>query len=115
MDNDIVAPLAWMPETDEGYNQLKGRPVVSSDGQEVGTVRAIFHPPTHDRPGEKTHYFLLDNGMLTVPDGGDELYMSETAIQDVVPDRVVVRGTRDELEQQGWRGRPALIDDYRRS
>lgn len=115
MDNEIVAPLAWQPETDQGYDQLKGRPVMSSDGQEIGTVRAIFHPPDRDQPGEKTHYVLLGDTTLTGPDGGLELYMSETAIQSVDPNQIVVRWTRDELEQQGWRGRPALISDYRRS
>ncbi len=115
MDNDIVTPMAWLPESDEGYDQLKGRLVTSSDGQEIGNVDAVFHPPGPHEPGEKSHYFLLGSTRLTGPDGGDELYMPETAIRDVTADQVVVRWTRDDLEHQGWRGRPALIEDYRRA
>jgi hypothetical protein len=115
MENDLVMPPAWLPTSDDGYNQLKGRAVESSDGEAIGEVKAIFHPPEPHRPGEKTHYLLLDHAQLTGPDGGEDLYMSETAIERVEPDRIVVRWTRDELEHQGWRGRPDLISDFRES
>jgi len=115
MDNDIATPVAWLPNTDQGYDELNGRPVVSSDGHEIGVVKAVYHPPEAHRPGEKAHYFLLGEGKLTGPDGGDELYMAETAIQAVDPKQIIVRWTRDEIEHLGWRGRPALVDDYRRS
>jgi len=115
MENDLVMPPAWLPDSDEGYNQLKGRAVMSSDGEEIGEVAAIFHPPGQHKPGEKTHYFRLDHGRLTGPGGGEDLYMSETAIESVEPRQIVVRWTRDELENEGWGGRPDLISDFRQS
>jgi hypothetical protein len=64
MDNDIATPVAWLPDSDQGYDELNGRPVVSSDGQEIGVVKAVYHPPEAHRPGEKAHYFLLGEGKL---------------------------------------------------
>jgi hypothetical protein len=92
-------PVAgWNPTTDEDYNRLRGQPVFSADGREVGTLCAVFHPP-EDEPVERgSHFFLVEATPVEPRFRGEELYLSEQLLQRVEPDRVVLAVPLDQLQ-----------------
>jgi hypothetical protein len=87
----------WQPESHEEYDRLKGRTVVARDGQEVGTLCAVFHPPQDVPEARGGHYFLVESTPLEPRLGGSELYLSEQLLDRVEPDRIVLAVPFDRL------------------
>ncbi len=87
----------WQPESHEEYDRLKGRTVFSHDGQEVGTLCAVFHPPQDMPEARGGHYFLVESTPLEPQLGGEELYLSEQLLDRVESDRVVLALPLDRL------------------
>jgi len=119
---DQVAPdargrrLAWNPTTHADYDLLSGKDVYSADGQKIGTIQTALHPRQDMPKARGRHYFLLDPTL--VKDwfqGFDQVYLPESAIASVQPDRVVLNLTADQIKQrsQDWTRQPAGIDQYR--
>jgi sporulation protein YlmC with PRC-barrel domain len=107
----------WNPMTHTDYDALKGKDVFSANGEKVGSISQIFHP-TMDMPAARgRHYFLLDPGLLKDWFGGfDQVYLPESAIESVSPDRVVLNLTSEQIKQRGtqWTTEPTGLTSYRR-
>ena len=107
----------WNPMTHTDYDILKGKEVFSANGESVGTIAGIFHP-TMDMPAARgRHYFLLDPGLIKDWFGGfDQVYLPESAIESVSPDRVVLNLTSEQIKQRGnqWTTEPTGLTSYRR-
>jgi hypothetical protein len=59
--------------------------------------------------------FLLDPGLLKEWFGGfSDVYLPESAIEGVAKDRVTIGFTKDQVKNQGWTTKPAVVDRYRR-
>lgn len=106
---------AWLPESDEGYDALKGMEVRTLDDEVIGTVTAVFHPADETGNDEIPHYFLVEGDHLTSPGSAGPLYMPDSAIQRVEGNRITVPFARDQLENQGWASRPTMVDSARRT
>jgi len=114
--NQKTRAMAWDGATsDASYDALTGQELISSDDIVVGTVAAVYHPPEEEGMAPGAHYLLVEPSHLTGPGGAGSLYVPETAIAEVGPAGVRVPWTRDEIENQGWASKPALIDEYRRA
>jgi hypothetical protein len=98
---------AWAPQTDEDYDALKGCDVFSSDGEQVGTVAAIFHPQATTPATGGRHYFAVKPGMLKSLFGADEVYIPETAIRTVTNGKVTLGVAKAALQGQNWTTKPA--------
>src|SRR6266511_3460048 len=93
----------WSPTTHADYDVLKGMDVYSADGEQVGTVKQVFHPEGDFATTRGRHVFLLDPGVLKEWFGGfSDVYLPEAAIVDVTPDRVDLTFTKDQVKDQGW-------------
>jgi hypothetical protein len=107
----------WMPMTHTDYEALKNKEVFSANGESVGSIRTIYHPNTPMPAARGQHYFLLDPGLLKDWFGGfDQVYLPESAIESVSPDRVVLNMTSEQIKQRGkgWTTEPTGLADYRR-
>ncbi len=86
----MAARTTWNPQTHEDYQRLKGRAVYAADGQEVGTLRAVFHPPLDMPEARGHHYFLVETGTLAPRYGEDVLYLAEELLGEVHDDRIIL-------------------------
>ncbi len=111
----MVTTMTWTPTTHADYDALKGRDVVSSDGQKVGTIDAIFHPNQAISAAIGNHYFLVKPGTLQNLFGAEEVYVPETAITEVTPQQIQLAFPKDQLQSQGWTTKPAGLESYKRS
>ncbi|HEV2108303.1 MAG TPA: PRC-barrel domain-containing protein [Thermomicrobiales bacterium] len=111
----MVNTMTWMPTTHADYDALKGRDVVSSDGQKVGTIEAIFHPNQDLAVARGNHYFLVKPGMVQNLFGGEEVYVPETALTEVTPEQIQLAYPKDQLQSQAWTTKPAGLESFRRS
>lgn len=98
---------AWTPQTHADYDALKGCPVFSSDGEQVGTVAAVFHPQAAMPAARGGHYFAVKPGMLKSLFGADEVYVPETAIRTIADGKVVLGFAKAALQDQNWTTKPA--------
>ena len=106
----------WVPSSHADYDVLTGKDAYSFDGEKVGTIKAVFHPEGDFATSRGRHYFLLDPGLLKEWFGGfGDVYLPESAIEDVTADRVTIGFTKDEVKQQGWTTNPDAIARYRRA
>ena len=81
---------------------MTGKDVYSADGEKVGKITQVFHPEGTFAATRGRHYFLLDPGLLREWFGGlDEVYLPESAIEQVTQDRVTVSVTKDQIKGQG--------------
>jgi hypothetical protein len=93
----MSATTTWKPKSDEDYNRLKGRVVVDAEGKVVGTLYAVFHPPTAQSEERGLHIFLIE------PDPGqaifehDALYITEDHVRSVEGDSVRLDVPRERL------------------
>ena len=106
----------WMPTSHADYDVLVGKDVYSADAEKVGTIKAVFHPEGDFATSRGHHFFLLDPGLLKEWFGGfSDVYLPESAIESVTQDRVAISFTKDQVKNQGWTTKPAVIDRYRRA
>ena len=105
--------LAWPPTTDADYDALVGKEVASADDQKIGTIRVVQHPAV-ERPGAGgRHVLLLEPGLFNDWFAGfDPIFLPETAIASVEPDRIVLNLTAEQIQQrsQTWTQPPAGFD-----
>ncbi len=108
---------SWNPTTHTDYDLLKGREVVSSDGETLGSIAQILHPHLTMPDARGHHYFLLDPGPMRDWFGGlDKAYLPETTLAIVGPQRVVINLTAEQVKQrsQEYPRQPAEVNDFRR-
>lgn len=94
----MATETTWNPQTHEDYLRLKGRTVYAADGQEVGKLHAIFHPPLEMPEARGHHYFLVETGTLAPKYGEDVLYLSEELLGEVRDDRIILTVPSAELK-----------------
>jgi hypothetical protein len=83
--------VVWNPLSHEDYGMMPGKDVFSRDGEKVGSIKEVRHPEAEFPTSRGQHYFLLDPGLFKDWFGGyDEVYLPETAVDRVNPDRVVL-------------------------
>jgi hypothetical protein len=104
--------------THSDYDVLKGKDVFSADGEKVGSVSQILHPNMEMPAARGRHFFLLDPGLMKDWFGGfHQVYLPESAIDDVGSDRISLNLTADQIKQRGkdWTVQPSGLTSYRRS
>jgi hypothetical protein len=109
-------PGAWTPASNADYDGLVGMDVASADDHKVGTIRVVQHPAVEQPGVAGQHVFLLEPGLVNDWFVGFEaVYLPETAIAAVEPDRVVLHLTAEQIQQrrQAWTQPPAGFDDAR--
>jgi PRC-barrel domain len=112
----VTNTTIWNPLTHEDYGLVPGKEVYSRDGEKVGSIKEVWHPEAEFPASRGQHYFLLDPGMLKTYFGDyEQVYLPESAIESVGPDRIVVNLTKDQLKSSGWTSTPANWDRYRPS
>jgi hypothetical protein len=107
----------WNPMTHTDYDILKGKDVFSANGENVGSIKGIFHPNMDMPAARGRYYFLLDPGLIKDWFGGfDQDYLPESAIESVSADRVVLNLTSEQIKQRGqqWTTEPTGLASYRR-
>src|SRR5687768_16142798 len=108
----------WAPMTHTDYDPLKGTTVVSANGENVGSISAVFHPNMDMPAARGRHYFLLDPGLMKDWFGGfDTVYLPESAIEQVGADQVTLNLTSEQIKRQStpWTKAPADLASYRRA
>jgi hypothetical protein len=106
----------WTPTSPADYELLLGKDAYSADGEKVGTVKEILRAAGDFAATRGRHVFLLDPGLLKEWFGGfDQVYLPETAVADVTPDRVDLAFTKDQIKGQDWTTQPADFARDRRS
>lgn len=108
---------SWNPTTHDDYDLLKGREVVSADGETVGSIAQILHPHLSMPDARGHHYFLVDPGPLQDwLDGLDKTYLPETTLTVVGPERVVINLTAEQVKErsQEYPREPVEMNSFRR-
>jgi hypothetical protein len=108
----------WNPMTHSDYDVLKGKGVFSADGEKVGLISQVLHPNMEMPAARGRHFFLLDPGLLKDWFGGfSQVYLPESALDEVGPDRISLNLTADQIKQRGneWTAQPNDIASYRRT
>jgi hypothetical protein len=104
--------------THADYDQLKGKTVVSANGEDVGSIGQILHP-NQDMPAARgQHYFLLNPGLMKDWFGGfDTVYLPESAIDQVSAKQVTLNLTSQQIKQRGkrWTTETSGFASYRRA
>lgn len=109
---------SWNPTSHTDYDVLKGREVVSADGETVGSIAQILHPHLMMPEARGHHYFLLDPGPWKDWFGGlDKAYLPETSLAVVGPDCVVINLTAEQVKQrsQEFPREPVEMNSFRRA
>jgi len=107
----------WNPTTHADYQQLKGNEVVTTDGESVGTIAAIFHPRAEMPAARGHHYFLVKPGIIKDWFAGfDQVYLPEASLAHMGQDQVVVNLTAEQMKQrsQEWHQPPLNLDTFHR-
>ena len=108
----------WNPMTHSDYDTLKGKDVFSADGEKVGSISQVLHPNADMPVARGRHFFLLDPGLMKDWFGGfNQVYLPESAINDVGSDRISLNLTAEQIKQRGkeWTAQPSGLASYRRS
>jgi hypothetical protein len=108
----------WSPTTHADYDALKGREVFSTDGEQLGTIGTIFHPDLAMPAARGKHYLQIEPGLVKDWFGGmDTVYLPESAIDAVSPDRIALNLTAAQVKQraQEFGAEPAGLSGYRRA
>ena len=112
------ATATWNPMTHADYDVLKGKDVVSADGEKVGSISEILHPKMDMPAARGNHFFLLDPGLMKDWFGGfNQVYLPESALDEVRSDRVSLNLTSEQIKQRGneWTTQPTGVGNYTRS
>lgn len=100
------------------YDLLKGKDVFSADGDKVGSIAEILHPNMDMPAARGRHFFLLDPGLMKDWFGGfNQVYLPESTVDEVRPDRISLNLTADQIKQRGneWTTQPNGLANYRRA
>jgi hypothetical protein len=101
-----------MPSSDTDYEQLKGKDIITREGDKLGTISEVIHPNHSVAPGEKGHFFRFDPGDLKSWFGGlDEAYLPEATIYSVTNEGVYVNLTEEQIKQRMW-DHPTDLEGY---
>jgi len=93
----------WTPTTDADYELLKGKEIISREGEKLGTISEIIHPDHATNPGDGGHFFLFDPGMVKSWFGGlEEAYLPESTIFSVTDEGVMIGLTEEQIKQRRW-------------
>jgi hypothetical protein len=112
----ITNTATWNPLSHEDYGVIPGKDVYSRDDEKVGLVKEVWYPETEFPTSRGQHYFLLDPGLLKDWFGDfDNVYLPESAVERVAPDRLVLTMTKDQVKEAGWTEMPAGWDRYTRN
>lgn len=109
---------SWNPTSHTDYDILKGREVVSADGETVGSIAQILHPHLAMPEARGHHYFLLDPGPWKDWFGGlDKAYLPETSLAVVGPERVVINLTAEQVKERSeeYPQEPVDMNSFRRA
>jgi hypothetical protein len=109
--------MTWNPTTHDDYEVLRGKDVFSVDGEKVGSITEILHPTMEMPAARGHHFFLLSPGLMKDWFGGfDQVYLPESALEEVGSDRVTLNLTAAQIKQRGkdWTAEPTGLRDYRR-
>jgi hypothetical protein len=109
---------AWTPTTHADYDVLRGRTVVSADGEELGTIGTIFHPDLEMPAARGKHVFQIEPGLIKDWFGGmDPVYLPESAIAEVSADRITLTLPAAQVKQRAKElgAEPAGLAGYRRA
>jgi hypothetical protein len=109
----MSATSTWQPRSDEDYDRLNGRLVLDADGLPVGTLCAVFHPPTPQTEARHGHIFLVEPGPQRTLFEHDALDIAEDHVRSVEGDRVRLDVPRDRLKGN-LVSPPANIEAFRR-
>lgn len=102
----------WMPASDTDYELLKGKDVITHEGDKLGTISEIIHPDHSVAPGEKGHFFKFDPGLLKDWFGGlDQAYLPEATIYSVTDEGVFINLTEEQIKQRQW-DHPTDMEGY---
>ena len=104
--------------THSDYDLLKGKEVFSADGEKVGSISQILHPNMDMPAARGRHFFLLDPGLMKDWFGGfNQVYLPESALDEVGSDRISLNLTADQIKQRGkqWTTEPSGLASYRQS
>jgi hypothetical protein len=108
----------WNPTTHADYDALKGKDVFSADGEKVGSISQIMHPNMDMPAARGRHFFLLDPGLMKDWFGGfNQVYLPESTVSEVRPDRITLDLTAEQIKQRGseWGMEPTGLASYRRA
>lgn len=108
----------WNPMTHADYDVLKGKDVFSADGEKVGSITEVLHPNMDMPAARGRHFFLLDPGLMKDWFGGfNQVYLPESAINEVSSNRISLDLTADQIKQRGneWTVEPTGVANYRRA
>ena len=96
--------------THSDYDLLKGKEVFSADGEKVGSISQILHPNMDMPAARGRHFFLLDPGLMKDWFGGfNQVYLPESALDEVGSDRISLNLTADQIKQRGSSGRRSRV------
>jgi hypothetical protein len=104
--------------THSDYDTLKGKEVFSADGEKVGSIAEILHPNMEMPAARGRHFFLLDPGLMKDWFGGfNQVYLPESALDEVRSDRITLNLTAAQIKQRGkeWTNEPTGLASYRRA
>jgi hypothetical protein len=111
------ATASWHPPTHTDYDTLKGREVVSADGETMGSIAQVLHPHLTMPDARGHHFFLLDpDPRQECMHGLDKAYLPETALSSVDPERVVLDLTAEQVKQRSedYPREPVEMNSFRR-
>lgn len=114
----MATVATWNPMTHADYDVLKGKDVFSADGEKVGSISQVLHPNMEMPAARGQHFFLLEPGLMKDWFGGfNQVYLPESALDDVRSDRISLNLTADQIKQRGneWTAQPSGLASYRRS
>jgi hypothetical protein len=104
-----------MPGSQQDYDALVGKNVLSSDGRQVGLVKAVFHPDMEFELARGRHYLLLEPSLKSSLLGKlEECYIPEHHIVGTSLDGLVLDLTEDDIRHQRW-DQPGALSGYRRA
>jgi hypothetical protein len=104
--------------THSDYDLLKGKEVFSADGEKVGSISQILHPNMDMPTARGRHFFLLGPGLMKDWFGGfNQVYLPESALDEVGSDRISLNLTVDQIKERGkqWTTEPSDLASHRQS
>ena len=85
----------------QSFEHLAGKPVYTSDNQQLGTVDSIVNPSGQS----KERYVVVNPATAQV--GRDQLFVPESEIQTIGQDRVILELPIGAVSNQNWTSPPS--------
>jgi sporulation protein YlmC with PRC-barrel domain len=93
----------WLPSSHDDYDRLEGKEVYTRDGENVGSVKSVYHPD-EDLPlvfGD--HAILVDTRKHKKWFNDlDEVYLPETDVVGIGDDRIMLGFTAQHVKDKDW-------------